>query len=107
MLRAHVQSFLQTSNLMFLLVRVPSFRYPKSMFILINAEMTPKMRERSERAKNFRVFFTLYVTFGAVLYEIEIFNKSFKFVTKLYITFLLIIKFNTVFRNLDEVHFLN
>ena len=28
------------------------FDIPKSMFILINAEMTPKRRERSERAKN-------------------------------------------------------
>jgi len=32
------------------------------MFMLINAEMTPKMRERSERAKKID-FFTLYVTF--------------------------------------------
>jgi len=29
--------------------------------------------------------------------KIEFFNKSFKFIKKLYITFLLILKFNTVF----------
>jgi len=51
MLRAHVQSFLQTLNLVGLLVRFPSFLYPKSMFMLINAEMIPKRRERSERGK--------------------------------------------------------
>ena len=37
--------------------------------------------------------------------KIEIFNKSFKFIKKLYITVLLIIKFNTVFRNFDQVHY--
>ena len=37
--------------------------------------------------------------------KIEIFNKLFKFLKKLYITFLLIIKFNTVYvvRNPDQV----
>jgi len=30
----------------------PIFDIPKSMFMLINAKMTPKRRKRSERAKN-------------------------------------------------------
>jgi len=51
MLHAHVQTFLQTLNMTCLLVRFPSFRYPE-IKVYVNAEMTPKMRERSERAKN-------------------------------------------------------
>jgi len=57
MLRAHVQSFLQTLNLVCLL-----------MFMLINAEMTPKRHERSDRAKILDCF-TLYVTFAVVFDE--------------------------------------
>jgi len=56
MFRAHVQLFLQTSNLVFLLVRFPSFRYHQINVFLINAEMTPKRRERSERAKSLEFF---------------------------------------------------
>ena len=67
MLHAHVQSLLQSLNLVCLLVRYPSFRYPRSMFMLLNAEMTPEMRERAR--ENFRVVLTLYVTFAVVLDE--------------------------------------
>jgi len=70
MLRVHVQSFLQTlifgcvGWLDFLVLDIP-----KSMFMLISAEMTLKRRERSERAKIVKFFFTLYVTFAVVLDE--------------------------------------
>jgi len=77
------------------------------MFILINAEMSPKRRERSERAKNLEFCLLCMWRLLWFFMKIEIFNKSLKFIAKLYITFLLIIKFNTVFRNLDQVHFLN
>jgi len=40
---------------MFLLVKFSEFDLPKSMFKFINAEMTPKKRERSQRAILFRV----------------------------------------------------
>ena len=46
MLRPHVHSFLQTLKLVCFLL----FDIPKSMCMLINAEMTPKRRECSERA---------------------------------------------------------
>jgi len=42
-----------------LLVRFPNFRFSKSMFMLINAEMTPKTKILGS--------FTLYVTFAVVL----------------------------------------
>ena len=70
MLRAHVQSFLQTSNLVFCLLDFLVFDIPKSMFILINAEMTTKRRER---AKSLEVFFTSYVMFAVFFYENWIF----------------------------------
>ena len=43
-----------------MLARFPIFDLPKSMFRFINAEMTPKKRERSEHTKN--SYLTLYVT---------------------------------------------
>ena len=52
MLHAHVQSFLQTLALMFLLVRIPSIRPPKSMFKFINAEMTPKSASEASVRKD-------------------------------------------------------
>ena len=42
------------------------FDIPKSMFMLINAEMTPKRRERSERAKILELFdFVCHVCCGS------------------------------------------
>ena len=41
MLHAHEQSFLKTLSLMFLLVKLTRLGPPKSMFMFINAEMTP------------------------------------------------------------------
>jgi len=42
---------------MFLLVKLARFLPLQSMFMFINAEMTPQKRERSERAKNIVNFF--------------------------------------------------
>ena len=67
MLRAHEQSFLQTLKGVCLLDFLV-FDIPISMFMLINAEMTLKRRERSERA-NILDNLTLYVTFAVVLDE--------------------------------------
>ena len=53
------------------------FDIPKSMFMLINAEMTPKMRERSERAKLLEVFLLCMWRLLWFLIKIEILNKSF------------------------------
>jgi len=48
----HVQSFLKTLALMYIfLLNFLDFDLPKSMFKFIKAEMTPKKRERSKRAK--------------------------------------------------------
>jgi len=44
-------------NLCFCLLEFLLFDIPKSMFFLINAEITPKRRERSERAKILDFFF--------------------------------------------------
>jgi len=56
MLHAHVKSFLKTLFLMFLFVKLTRFWPSKSMFMFINAEMTPYKHETSERAK-IRVIF--------------------------------------------------
>jgi len=74
MLRAYVQSFLQTLICVCLLVRFPSFRYPQ-INVYINKYWEwppPQRRERSERAKNLD-FVSLYVTFAVVLDENWIF----------------------------------
>jgi len=67
MLRAHVHSFLQTLNVC-LLVRFSSFRHPQ-INVYVNkiiAEVTPKQRERSERAKSLELFdFVCHVCCGS------------------------------------------
>jgi len=75
MLRAHVQSFLQTLNLVCLLVRFPSFRYPQ-MNVYVNKCCNDPQKARALRAqKTFKSYLTLYVTFDVVLDEI--FNNHF------------------------------
>jgi len=103
MFRAHVQSFLQTLNLVCLLDLLV-FDIPKSMIMLINAEMTPKRLERSERAKILEFFFLLCMwRLLWFLIKIEIVNKSFKY--KVVHNFCVDHKVqNTIFRNPDEVH---
>jgi len=87
MLHAHVQTFLQTLNMTCLLVRFPSFRYPE-IKVYVNAEMTPKMRERSERAKNIVIWLCLSCLLWFLM-KIEKFNK---FIKKDVHNFLLIIQ---------------
>ena len=89
MLRAHVQSFLQTLIWCVCLLDFLVFDIPKSMFV-----------NKCWNDPNVCVSRLLWF-----LMKIEILNKSFKFIKKLYITFLLIMKFNTVFRNLDQIYF--
>ena len=62
MLRAHVQSSLQTVNLTCLLLDFLVFNIPKSMFMLINAVMIP---ERRERAKTDLFDFVCHVCCGS------------------------------------------
>ena len=82
------------------------FDIPKSMFMLINAGNDPKKRERSQRTKVLDFLFLLCMwRLLWFLMKIKKIYKSFKLIKKLYITFLLIIMFNTVFRNLDQVHY--
>jgi len=52
MLHEHVQLFLQTLALVFLLVRIPSIRPPKSMFKFITAEMATKSASEASVRKD-------------------------------------------------------
>ena len=65
MLRAHVQSFLQTLNLVRLLVRFPSFRYPK-INVYVNKCRKGASVASAEKKES---YLTLYVTFAVVLDE--------------------------------------
>jgi len=69
-LRARVQSFLQTSIFVcFCLLDFLVFDIPKSMFMLINAAMTPQKARAKWARENFKVFLTLFVAFAVVLDE--------------------------------------
>ena len=66
MLGAHVQSLLQTLNLLCLLVRFPSFLYPQNNVYINKCCNDPQRCERSERANNLELF---DFTFDMVLDE--------------------------------------
>jgi len=95
MLRAHVQ-FLQTLNLMCLLVRFPSFRYPQINVYINKCCNNPQRRERSERANNLELFnFEHHVCYGSC-WKCNFLIIHLNLLKKLYITFVLIIEFNTI-----------
>jgi len=63
MMRVYVQSLLQTLTLICLPIRFLVF---ESMFMIIIAKMTPKMRKRSERARILELFdFVCHVCCGS------------------------------------------
>ena len=73
MLRAHVQSFLQTFIFVFLIVRFPSFRYPQTNVYVNKCWNDPPQGASVASAGKFKSYLTLYVTFAVVLDENWIF----------------------------------